>query len=69
MAKEKIEVDVRDLIMNKMEEEGRTLSWLAEKTGMNYNTIHSCIKRKLFLLSEENLFKINNALGTDFKLS
>lgn len=67
MAKEKIAADVRELIMNKMEEEGRTLTWLADKTEINYNTLHSCIRRKLFLLSEDNLIKINEALGTSFE--
>lgn len=67
MGKEKIIEDVRDMINKKMEEEGRILTWLAEKTEINYNTLHSCIKRKLFLLSEENLTKINEALGTDFE--
>jgi len=67
MAKEKIATDVRETIMNKMDNEGRSLVWLAEKTGINYNTLHSCIKRKLFTLSEENLEKINKALGTDFE--
>lgn len=66
MAKEKVAADPRDLIMKKMEDEGRTLSWLSEKTDINYNTLHSCIRRKLFTLSEENLDKINSVLGTSF---
>lgn len=66
MPKEKVVADPRELIMNKMEEEGRTLTWLAEKTEINYNTLHSCIKRKLFTLSQDNLDKINEALGTNF---
>lgn len=67
MAKEKVVTDIRELINAKMEDEGRTLTWLAERTEINYNTLHSCIKRKLFTLSEENLKKINTALGTNFK--
>lgn len=68
MAKEKVVEDVRDSIMNKMEDEGRSLMWLAAKIDVNYNTLHSCIRRKLFTLSQENLDKINEALETDFKL-
>lgn len=67
MSKEKVITDVRELIMNKMEEEGRTLVWLSERTEINYNTLHSCLKRKLFVLSLDNLDKINKALGTNFE--
>lgn len=69
MAKEKVINDARELIMQKMDAEGRTLQWLSEKTDINYNTLHSCIKRKLFTLSEENLKKINKTLETDFSLN
>jgi lambda repressor-like predicted transcriptional regulator len=67
MAKEKVIDDARELIMQKMDAEGRALQWLSEKTDINYNTLHSCIRRKLFSLSEENLKKINAVLGTSFK--
>lgn len=67
MAKEKVITDARDAIMNKMDSEGRTLTWLQEKTDINYQTLHSCLRRKLFALSDENLKKINKALGTDFE--
>lgn len=66
MAKEKVATDVRDLVLQKMTLEGRTMQWLATKTKINYNTLHSCIKRKLFILSGANLRKINTALGTSF---
>ncbi len=68
MPKEKIAADVRDVINNKMTSEGRALSWLSDKTSINYNTLYSCIKRKIFPMSQENLDKINEALETDFKL-
>jgi len=67
MAKEKIAPDVRELIDNKMTDEGRTLKWLSDKTEINYNTLHACIVRKLFTLSDENLIKINEALGTTYE--
>lgn len=68
MAKEKVISDVREIINNKMDSEGRALSWLAEKTGINYNTLYSCIKRRIFPLSQDNLDKINKALETDYSL-
>lgn len=68
MAKEKIVDDPRILIDNKMEAEGRTLSWLSQKTEINYNALYSCIKRRIFPLSQENLDKINDVLETEFTL-
>lgn len=68
MAKEKVLTDVRDQIVFKMKSEGRTFTWLNEATGIPYGTLDSCLKKKLFSLNEDNLSKINTALGTDFKL-
>lgn len=67
MEEEVTTTDVRQIIMNKMDREGRTLQWLSNETGINYNTLHSCIKRLLFSLSQENLEKINKALGTTYE--
>lgn len=69
MGKTKELTDIRDIVMKRMKDEGRNLTWLSEKTQISYNTIFSCLRKKLFNLSEENLTKINEALGTDFKLS
>ena len=69
MAKEKVLTDVRDLIMHKMKSQGSTLTWLQLKTKIPYDTLYSCLKKKLFSLSDDNLSKINTALGTDFKAS
>lgn len=69
MGKNKELTDIRDIVMKRMKDEGRNLTWLSEKTQISYNTIFSCLRKKLFSLSEENLTKINEALGTDFKLS
>jgi len=66
MPKEKVLTDVRDVIMDKMNSEGRVLTWLSETTKIPYDTLNSCLKRKLFSLSEENLGKINIALETNF---
>lgn len=66
MNKVKSKRDVRDLIMEKMKSEGRMLTWLAETTDIPYDTLYSCLKKKLFSLSEDNLESINEALGTDF---
>lgn len=68
MAKTKELTDIRDIVMKRMEDEGRSLTWLAAKTKISYNTIISCLSKKLFSLSEQNLAKINEALGTNFTL-
>ena len=67
MSKEKVMADARDLIMEKMNSEGRVLTWLAKETEIPYDTIYSCIKKKLFSLSDSNLAKINQVLGTTFE--
>lgn len=66
MSKNKIITDARDLIRAKMKEEGRTMQWLCDKTGIPYGTLNSCIKMKSFAINEENLKKINKALEADF---
>ncbi len=66
--KESPKMDARDLILAKMNDEGRKLSWLAEKTGINYGTLYSCIVKKIYILTEKNLQLINEVLQTDFKL-
>lgn len=68
MAKQKVITDVRDLIIKKMKDEGRTLKWLSIKTDIPYGTLDSCLKRKIFSLSESNLNKINSALKSDFTI-
>lgn len=67
MAKEKVLTDVRDVIMEKMTSEGRVLTWLSNTADIPYDTLNSCLKRKLFSLSQENLDKINKALGTTYE--
>ena len=59
--------DVRDEILEYLKEDSRSIVWLAKKSEINYYTVYSCFKKRLFNLTEENLAKINAALGTDFK--
>ncbi len=68
MAKQKVLTDVRDLILEKMKDEGRTLTWLSKKTEIPYGTLEACLKRKMFSLSQSNLDKINSALKADFTM-
>lgn len=60
------ELDLRDVIMDKMNKEGRTLAWLAKEMDINYNTLYSVLIHKTISLSEINKAKINEVLGTDF---
>jgi len=68
MAKEKVLTDIRDVIMKQMKDEGRSLTWLSKKTEISYDTIYSCLVKKLFSLSQDNLDKVNEALETDYSL-
>lgn len=65
--KEKEVVDVRDTIVNHLEQIERNLSWLATKTGYNYNTLYSIFVQKTVQLSDEKLNTINSVLKTKFK--
>lgn len=65
--KEKEVVDVRDTIVNHLEQIERNLNWLAIKTGYNYNTLYSIFVQKTVQLSDEKLNTINSVLKTKFK--
>lgn len=60
--------DVRVAIVRRMKSKGQSYKWLAKTTKIPYDTLYSCLKKRLFSLSEENLKKINAALETDFIL-
>lgn len=60
-------VDVRDEIMEWLETNERSMAWLAEKNGINYNTLYSILKQKVMKLSAARLELINNFLATKFK--
>lgn len=62
-------IDVRDDILLHLKSDDRTLHWLAKKVDLNYATLYSCFVQKTFSLSQDNLNKINDTLGTDFKLT
>ena len=63
----KEEIDVRDSIQDYLKNEERDLAWLQRKTQISYGTLYSCFVQRLFKLNDENLKKINDALGVDFK--
>lgn len=61
-------VDVRDEILSHLEDIRRPLAWIAdENTGIDYSAIYSMFKQRTYNISEENLKKINEFLGTSFK--
>ncbi len=63
----KEKVDVRDEIVAWLDDNDRSMAWLAEKTGINYNTLYSILKQKIIKLSAARLESINNFLCTKFK--
>lgn len=67
MAKELIEADIRDLIMDYIKGDFTSLKRLSKLSGIAYGTLYSCFIEKRFNLNEENLKTINEVLGTDFK--
>lgn len=58
-----------ELIVDHLKDNGQKLSWLADRIGCSVGHLHSVLKGEGFTkreLTEENRFKINEALGTDF---
>ena len=59
--------DVRDEILEYLKSIERPMVWLATKADINYSTVYSVLRQRTFNFSEENINKINAALGTNFK--
>jgi hypothetical protein len=64
MSKEK--TNVKDEILLYLENEERSLAWLARKTEIPYGSLYSIFIHRIMVLSDRNLAKINRALDTDF---
>ena len=58
--------NVKDLILLHLEVEERPLAWLSRKTEIPYPTLYSIFIQRIMNLSDKNLEKINEAMGTDF---
>jgi predicted transcriptional regulator len=61
-------MDVRIEIANYIDSTGRKLTWLADETGIPYNTLYAILKLKTTQLSKDRLVLINQSLQTKFKL-
>jgi len=61
--------NVKDLILLHLEAEERPLAWLSRKTEIPYPTLYSIFIQRIMNLSDKNLEKINEAMGTDFTKS
>jgi hypothetical protein len=60
---------VEEKIVQHLENNGQKLSWLADKIEVTAGHLHSVLKGDKDTkrtLTEDNLKKINEALGTDF---
>ena len=58
--------NVKDLILLHLEAEERPLAWLSRKTEIPYPTLYSIFVQRIMNLSDDNLAKVNKAMGTDF---
>lgn len=63
----KEKLDVRDEIKNWLNDNQRTLGWVAKQTGFSYHTLYSILTLKTVNISDEKLETINNLLETKFK--
>lgn len=65
-----IEKTTEQLIVDHLENNGQKLSWLAKRIELSLGHLHSVLKGEGNVkreLTEDNLKKINEALGTKFK--
>jgi len=67
MATKKV-TDPRVLIKDHLKEIVRPLKWLSTVTDIPYGTIYGIFEQNTMELNQERLDKINQGLGTDFKL-
>ncbi len=69
MSTKEKKADVHKSIRKKLIELERSLMWLSKKTNINYHGLYSCLIRRHYDITENNLNKINEVLQTDFKIS
>ena len=60
-----IKKSIPELIREHLESNGTKQIWLAQQTGISQEHISNILADRV-LLTEENLKKINEVLGTDF---
>jgi predicted transcriptional regulator len=58
--------NVKDLILLELEHQERPLAWLSRKSEIPYGTLYGILIHRIMNLSDDNLAKINKAMGTDF---
>jgi predicted transcriptional regulator len=58
--------DTRDIILEWLEAEERTLAWLSTKSTIPYGTLYSIFKQRTFDLNEERLKLINDGTNKSF---
>lgn len=67
MGKQAVIEDARDLVLEHLRKFGIKQTWLADKLGISDGHL-TLIFQKERDLTESNLEKINDALGTDFTM-
>lgn len=58
--------DTRDIILEWMKAEERTLAWLSKKSGIKYGTLYSIFIQRTYDLNEEKLSQINLSTNQSF---
>lgn len=68
MAVLKKEKTIQEKWVDTINQRGLKQTWVAEKAGISPPHLSNILSERV-LLTEENVVKINEALGTDFRLS
>ena len=58
------EIDIGKLILQKLDEEGLSVNWLAEKLGKEHSYFHKILKKKS--IDTDLLFNISKILHCNF---
>ncbi len=59
----KVEIDIRDALMQNLKELDRDLAWLQRQTGIPYSTLYSICVQKVMYLDGERLDTIREVPG------
>ena len=64
MSKQGVEIDIGKIILQKLKEKDRSISWLARKTGRNESNLRKTLENSKYI-HYELIYKISEALEVD----
>jgi len=65
MSKQGVEIDIGKIILQRLKEKDRSISWLAKKIGYDRGNLNRTLNNS-HLIYYDLVYKISKALGEDF---